>query len=120
VRHDLPFVIGSAPRGDDAIGETGLEGGRGPEVERVGRLDVVMPVDEDGGAIGNRPAAGEDDGMAGGAVDLGVKADAEEFLVKPLPAGGDIVPAGRVCGDAWEPEEIEQLGELGVHERQVN
>ena len=77
-----------------------------------------MAVDEDGGPSGDRLGAGEDDGMAGGTVDFGEEAHADKFLVKPLAASGDIVAAGGVCGDTGEAEEIEKLGELGVHEKE--
>ena len=115
VGHDLAFVICSATGGDDATGEAGLEGRGGPEVEGICGLDVVVAVDEDGGAAGVRLGAGEDDGMAGGAADLREEADADKFFVEPLAAGGDVVATGGIGGDAGEAKEVEELVEMGGH-----
>jgi hypothetical protein len=49
------------------------------------------------------------------AADLGEETDADELFIKPLAARGDIVAIGGVCRDAGKAEEIEELGEMGIH-----
>ena len=49
---DLALVVGRAASEHPVANDDGLERRRGPQVERVDRLDVVMAVDEDGGRVG--------------------------------------------------------------------
>jgi hypothetical protein len=71
---DLAFVVDGSS-GVDGVGvgfgfsDRGLEGGSGPEIERLGGLDVVVAVDQDGGAIGFVVIFGQDDRVAGGGLD---------------------------------------------------
>src|SRR6476661_9862453 len=55
---DLPLVIGSAPGVQLAIADGGRERRRGPLVERIGRLDVVVAVDQKRGLPRYRRAFG--------------------------------------------------------------
>jgi len=58
--HHLAFVVDRAARVDVAIALRGLEGRRKPLVERVGRLHIVVAVNEHGGLAphGRRPVRG--------------------------------------------------------------
>src|SRR5690242_21625167 len=46
---DLAFVVGCATAKEIAATNGGFERGRGPELERFGRLHIVMPVEENRG-----------------------------------------------------------------------
>ena len=45
---DLALVVGRAAAEEIAVAHRGLEGGTGPEIERLGRLHVVMAVNQHG------------------------------------------------------------------------
>ena len=50
---DLALVVGGAARVEPAVAHGGLERRPDPLVERVGRLDVVVAVDQQGGPAGH-------------------------------------------------------------------
>jgi hypothetical protein len=50
--HHLAFVVDRAAGVEVAVALGGLEGRREPFVERVGRLHIVVAVDEHGGLAG--------------------------------------------------------------------
>ena len=52
VGEHLAFVVRRAAGVDLAVADLRLEGGRFPFVERIGRLDVVVAIDECGGRAG--------------------------------------------------------------------
>ena len=93
----------------------GFERGRVPELDRVGRLDVVMAVDEQRGRAGGAGGAepGGVDGLVAAAVEqLDVAhADALEPGAQDLGGLGDAGGVGRVGGDAGGADEIQQLVE---------
>jgi hypothetical protein len=45
----LAFVIGGPAAEKIAVAHGGFEGGRSPELERFGRLHIVVPVEKDRG-----------------------------------------------------------------------
>ena len=51
-RDDMPFVVGHAPRKGFAVALRQLKGRAVPQVERLGRLHVVVVVEQDGGRVG--------------------------------------------------------------------
>ena len=57
VQEELALVVGRAAGVDAPVAHGGLEGRRGPEVERLGGLHVVVAVDQHGRRAGGRPAA---------------------------------------------------------------
>ena len=66
VRKHLAFVVGGATGVEVAVADGRLEGGADPLVDRVGRLDVVVAVDQRDGGTGDRGGLGVDQRMAGG------------------------------------------------------
>ncbi len=66
VREQLPFVVDRSAREDLAVAHRRLERRRRPELERLGRLHVVMPVHEHRRLAWPRATPlGQHDGMAG-------------------------------------------------------
>ena len=52
VRENLPFVVGRAARKNVAVFQHRIERRRIPQIERIGRLHIVMSVNHDGAAPG--------------------------------------------------------------------
>ena len=50
---DLAFVVGGAAAEEIAIANRGFKGGRSPKIERLGGLNIVMAIKEDGGFAGS-------------------------------------------------------------------
>ena len=61
VGEDLALIVGGAPCVDPAIRDTGLEGMCRPPVERIGRLHVIVSVDQDGPLGGIAWRGGDND-----------------------------------------------------------
>ena len=60
---DLALVIGGAAAEEIAIANRGFEGGRSPKIERLGGLNIVMAIKEDGGFAGSFERFGIDERM---------------------------------------------------------
>ena len=110
--HQLALVIGRAPRVQfaRAIGkrdEGGIERVRGPQFQRVDRLDVVVTIEQDRGA-GAFAVMAQHDRMAPGVADRGIKADRLEVGHMPFGAGAGFSSEGRVGGDGFQPDCLEQ------------
>ena len=85
VREELSLVIHGAARVDASVAHRRLERRRGPQLERLGRLHIVVAVDEHRGRAGGRFAPfAENHGMARGGKDLGVETGGAEIVGHPL------------------------------------
>jgi len=80
--HHLTLVVGCAARHDDlsvlrVVHELRFEGRSGPGLQRVGRLHVVMAIEEHVRALRavRRAPMGEDHGFALGGLDARLEAD---------------------------------------------
>ena len=106
----LPLVVGRPPGDDVAADDRRLERGGGPGLERLGRLDVVVSIDEDGRPAGDLERLGVDQGVAVGLDQAGVgQAHRPEVVDEELggPTGvGVVVGLG---GDAGNPQERLEL-----------
>ena len=124
VAPDLAFVVAGAAGVEGAVADGGFEGGRHPLVEGFGGLDVVVAVDEDGGAVGEVGVARDDGGVAAGGEDFGLEAEGGEVGGEPVGAAlavlgvfGDeegLLPEGRQL----EVPDVEPVPEVDVHLRQ--
>jgi hypothetical protein len=56
VEENLALVVGGAAGIDAAASFLRFEGGRGPKVQRFCRLNVIVPVNEEGRSMGPRAA----------------------------------------------------------------
>jgi hypothetical protein len=106
----LPFVVGRAAGVDVAVAEDGFEGRGLPEVERVGGLDVVVAVAEDGGFAGGVEPVRVDERMLGGGNNFDVfEAGGFEAVCDEVGGAVDvgfIFGEGADAGDAEEREEL--------------
>ena len=77
-RHDghqvRALVIGGAATPDTPIAHHGFKGGRGPKVQRISRLDVVVTVKHDVRPFGWTTAPSQHDGVERGGHDLDLQA----------------------------------------------
>jgi hypothetical protein len=107
---ELPLVVGRSAGIDLSILDDRVERSAIPEFEGVGRLNVVMAIDEDGGSFGVNDLFAVHHGMAVGGVDFRfVDAGLEEVLADGSGAGlhvGFVFAAGADGGDAEEVEEF--------------
>ncbi len=113
VREDLAFVVRRAPGVDAAVAERGFEGRRDPLIKRIGRLDIVMAVDEDGAFRRIVRRAGEDDGVPGGGADLGVEAEGLQEIREPAGASGEGPRRVRLAWKSSGNGEISGAGSRG-------
>ncbi len=121
--HDLALVVGGAAPDEallavGALDQRRLEGRRGPQVQRIDRLHVVMAV-EHHPLLRAEVAARGDDGVARRLVELRLEAQRSEVVGQPLagaPALGGVSPVGGDGGDAQQREQPFQAAvEIGIH-----
>lgn len=107
----LPLVIAGAPGEEGTAFEARLEGRAFPKVKRLGRLHIVMAVNEKRRLGGMRRARrfGDDDGMAGGGTKAAFQADVFAVRHQPRGAGGQIAAMGRLGGDAGKADVLTKL-----------
>ena len=110
----LALVVGAAARVNGTSLNARLERRRIPQVERLGRLHVVVAVYHE--VRRAAPATitvrrlGNDDGMAGGRADFRFESDGAAMGDEPFGAGAKIFFVLRLRGDACEAEVIAQFG----------
>ena len=110
VHEDLALVVHRAPGVDAAVPLVGLEGRGGPLVKRLRRLDVVVPIDQEGRGIGARllPLP-QHHWMARGLQDLGHQAHVAHALCQPSGGRLDVSLVLRARTDGGDPEEVEEF-----------
>ena len=104
------LVVRRAAGVDAVVLDGGFEGWGVPELDRVGGLDVVMAVDEQGGGAFGVEPVGVDGWVAAAIEELDVlEADFGQAGLEDVGGGGDAFCVGRVGGDAWDSDEVEQF-----------
>jgi hypothetical protein len=109
VQEELSLVVHGAAREDLPVAHRRLEGRRRPELERLGRLHVVVAVDEDGLRAGRPAPFTEHDRVPRRLEDLRRQARGPHVRRQPLRRARHV---GLVLGaraDARDAEEREQL-----------
>ena len=86
VREDLPFVVGRAAREDVAILQHRIEWRRIPELERIGRLHIVVAVNHHRLAAGLMFVLRPHDWMSGRRHQLRFEADRGQLFHQPMRA----------------------------------
>ena len=116
----LAFVVGGAAGEHPAVANGRFERRRAPLVERIGRLHVVVAVDEERGRAGHFRAHAPHDRMRFARDELHLAAaEASELAGHPFrrrPAIGVVRGEGRDRGDAEEGAELAEQT-IGVHEK---
>ncbi len=103
---DLALVVGCAAGQHPVTHDDRLERRRGPQLERIHRLDVVVPVDDDGRCVRGVEPVGVDDGVTAGLGHLGMlEAGLGQRIGEPLGGPPAVVCVLGQCRDARDPEE---------------
>ncbi len=116
VHEELALVIARSARIQDVVLVARLERRPYPLVQRVGRLDVVVAVDERGRGVGTgvQPIGGHDRVAAGiGDGDV-LGADAGQLVGDPLRRPSHVVTTGRIGTDRGDAQELVEAGEVLV------
>jgi hypothetical protein len=88
---DLPFVVGGAAAEEIAIADGGFKSGRGPEIERLSGLHVVVPVEKDGGLAGRFERFGVDERVHVGRNDFDFfETSGAQFFGNPVGGALDV------------------------------
>src|SRR2546428_10899099 len=107
VQRDLPLVIGCSAPEEQGVLLTRLERWRGPEVEWVDRLNVIVPVEQHGWLARGLQPIGVDDRMASCLDDLGVL-ESDHLVLLGQVAGSAPYVGGALglAGDAGDPKKM--------------
>jgi hypothetical protein len=112
---ELSLVIGGTAGKDLSVLNGRVEGTAMPELEGVGRLDIIMPVDKHRGFAGIGYFFAVDDGMAIGRVDFRlVDAGIEQPLFYRIGAFQHIGFVFAAGADGRDTEEFEEFAEETV------
>src|SRR3990167_8679592 len=115
VHEDLALVVHHAAGVELAVAQGQLPGRREPLVERLGRLHVVVAVEEQGGFAGGVQPLAVDDGMAGGGDELHfLQADALHLVGHPLRSALDVSLVFAARAHARNRAELFQLVEVTI------
>jgi hypothetical protein len=106
----LALVVGGPAGVEPPLPHRRGEGRGFPELQGIGGLDIVVAVDQDRGGPLVHQALGVEDGMEGGLVELGVKAQGLEPLLKPKGRPAHVCLAGGVGGNRRDGEPLQKGG----------
>ena len=117
VCEQLALVVGSAAA-DEAVADSSRpERGRDPRAERIRRLNVVVPIDEDRRRVSAPAPPRNHDRVAGRRYGGCVReTDAAEGRREPVGARADVASMRRLCTDA---RELDEAGERVRESRHV-
>ena len=112
VGEHLPLVVGRASSVKIPRPDRRLERRRAPFIERFGRLDVIVPVDQDGAFPRRVQPVGSDDRVVSGVVQLDVlQSDRAQLAGQPDRATPDIAGMPRLRADAGKADEFGKLSD---------
>ncbi len=115
VGEHLALVVGGPARIEVAVADGRLERGRQPGPERLGGLDVVVPIDEEGRLAGRVQALGIDEGVPRGLDEVGVEATGPEVVADELGRATGVGVVVRLGADGRDADEgLELLLEVGL------
>ncbi len=114
---EVALVVGGAAREDAAVADLRRKRRAGPQVERLGALDVVVAVDQDRGRIvaGRCPQLADHQRVA--AIDrdqLGLPARVAHLRGGPLGGAPQVLEVAAARGDAGDAQPVEELVEQGI------
>lgn len=107
MRQNLAFVVGRTPGEDPSLPNDRFEGRSFPQFQRLGRLHVIVAVDEHSGLGRVLRCAGDHGGMAAGFPDLGCQSQRGELGFQPFGTGDEIHGMLGLRGNARKTEEFE-------------
>ena len=110
--HEVRTLVISGPAAPDAsVADDRLEGRRGPEIQRVGRLHVVVAVEDDMGPLLRAAPAAEHDRVEGRGDDLDLEPRLLEQPADMLAGAVHACLEGRVGGHARVLHVIDQFAD---------
>ena len=110
---DLALVVGGAAAVEAPLAHGGVERRRLPLLERIGRLDVIVPVDEQRGLPRHPRALRPHDGMSFSLDEVHHGAAQAAELVHQPHGGAPAV--GRMGRERTHARDRKELGQLGEH-----
>jgi len=115
VREQLPFVIGCAAGNDLTVADLRCKRGRGPLVQRIGWLDVIMTIKQNGGAVGRVQPFAVDCRVSTGWQDLdAIQADSLHLVGDPVGRAFHVAEMFRQRAYAGDAQQVQQLVEVLV------
>src|SRR5208283_3115512 len=105
-------VVRRAARKDVAIFQHRLKGRRVPHLQRIGRLYIVMAVNQHRALLRIVSRAPPDDWMVPGPHRLGIESDVSQLLNEPLRAAIQLLRIALVGRDARETEKRIEVVEI--------
>ena len=109
VGEHLALVVGGAAGVEVAVAAGRLERGGDPLFQRIGRLHVVMAVDQGRRGTGHGRRLGIDQRMPGRGDHLGGEPHAAELVGHPVGRPVHVVPVVRIGADAGNPQKLAQF-----------
>src|SRR5579863_9003825 len=110
---NLAFVIGRAAAEEIAIACFGKKRRRGPKIQGIGRLNVVMPIEKHRGFAGSFEGFGVDQRMKSGGNDFdGFEAGGAQVVGNPTGGALDVLLVLALGADRRNAKEIAQLVEM--------
>jgi hypothetical protein len=110
VGEELPFVIGRSTGVDTAVTQGRLKWGSFPQLQWIGGLHIVVPVDQHRWQLRRALPFGVDERMPGGGEELNPRGmERVEMLHQPLRARRYALAVCRVGADAGEAQQLSQL-----------
>ena len=110
---ELALVVGCAARVEVAVAHLGLERVAVPELERIGWLDVEVPVTEHGRRLvaARRPDLADREWLAVPVDELGLAAGVADERADPMPCFLDVPRVRRIRADRGDAQELGELVE---------
>ena len=109
---ELALVVGDPSRVEPAVPHGGVERRRLPPLERLRRLDVEVPVGDDGRrAVGilRGPDLTDHERLVGRVLELGLPAGRADEVAYPFPRAPNILRVHRISADAGDAKQLEEL-----------
>jgi hypothetical protein len=115
VNVDLAFVVGGAAAEKVAVADCWFEGGRSPEVEGLGGLNVVMTVKKDGRLAGDLQRFSVDERMETRRNDFNrIKSSGAELVGDPAGGALDVGLVFALGADAGNTQKFAQFAKMLV------
>lgn len=112
---ELPLVVRGTPGVEVSATHLGAEGRAQPRLQWVGRLHVVVAVDEDRGSPRDGRALAVNHGVGVGAQQIHLlTAQAPEMLRQPQGRSAAVAVPGWIGGHAGDAKEVDQLAQHAV------
>ncbi len=111
MRPNLAFIVGGAAGVYGVVAHGGREGRRRPKFQRLGRLNIIMPIKKHGGPPGEMLVLGDNNGMPAGGHHRHIQAGKGKLIGQPLGASPHIGGMLGLGADAGDGKKFLQRGD---------